>query len=108
MRDPFSEPRGQSVAKIILQQLGGTGRLTAMIGAHSFVSQSHGVQFKFKARAQDGINAVVVSLFPSDTYRGELYRIRARQAKLVASYDDVYAESLRHVIESRTGLALSL
>ena len=108
MRNPFSEPHGQSVGKIILQQLGGTGRLSAMIGAHSFVSQSRGVQFKLKAKALGGVNAIVITLEPSDTYRLEFFRIRARHPTLVAEYDNVYADGLRGIIERQTGLALSL
>ena len=38
------------VAKTILQQLGGAGRLQLMVGAYNFVAYPNGVAFKFKNR----------------------------------------------------------
>ena len=45
-----------TVANTILAQLGGAGRLTSMIGAHSFVGDEKSLTFKYRARAEDGSN----------------------------------------------------
>jgi len=44
-----------TIANTILAQLGGTGRLSAMLGAHSFIgSADNALTFKFKARVSLG------------------------------------------------------
>ncbi len=48
----------QTIASIILAQLGGAHRLTAMIGARDFVDCGDALTFRFSARALYGINRV--------------------------------------------------
>lgn len=96
-------------AEIILQQLGGKGRLTAMIGAHTFVGAPGGsVQFRFRAKAKDGINFVRVSLQSDDTYRLEMLRLSGINSWHKADIAGLHAGDLRRIIENRTGLYLSL
>ena len=47
------------VAKTILEQLGGAGRLQVMTGAYNFVAYPNGVSFKFKNRK---VNYVKITL----------------------------------------------
>lgn len=59
--------KSQEVALTILSQLGGSGRLSAMIGAHTFTSDTNSLSFKIKARAKNGIKGIRITLDPSDT-----------------------------------------
>ena len=96
------------VANTILAQLGGAGRLGAMVGAHSFVGDERSLTFRIKARAKGGIKAIKVTLDPSDTYSVRFVAIRGTKVRAVAELDDVHAENLRECIEHETGLVLSL
>ena len=103
-----TNPSDLTVANTILSQMGGTGRLSAMIGAHSFVGDENSVSFRFKARARNGANAFHVTLDPSDTYTIKFLKIRKLEVKTVKELDDVYAEDLKRIFEDETGLRLSL
>jgi hypothetical protein len=96
------------VGHTIFQQMGGAGRLRAMIGAKDFGVGENVAQFKWAAKARNGANSIRIVLDPSDTYTMEFYKIRAGNAKLVKSFSDVYADSLKRIFESETGLYLSL
>lgn len=100
------------VATTILAQLGGMGRLRAMLGAHSFTGGKDRLTFKFKAKAQNGINAIVVILDSHDTYTVEFWAWKTRNGmknfERAGCVDDVYCDRLRSVIETMTGLRLSL
>jgi hypothetical protein len=100
-----------TVAQTILAQLG-ANRFLAMTGAKDLMSRPRGVQFKLPARfARDGINCVTITLLPSDTYHVnflKLGRAPLFNATLVSESTDVYADSLRDVFTSATGLAVSL
>lgn len=96
----------QNIASIILVQLGGSGRLTAMIGARDFLDCGDALTFRFSARGKGGINRVKVRLAEDDTYTVTFYK--GRLADQVAEVDGIYADGLREAIENRTGLALSL
>ena len=103
------------VANAILAQLGGAGRLKAMIGAHCFVGsdQDRDVEIWFKARASNGANRVRVQLHPNDTYNVEFVRVRRGRdglpvRSIVHTSYLVYAEDLRPIFEAETGLRLSL
>jgi hypothetical protein len=101
------------VAQTILQQIGGAGRLSAMIGARNFVAAPDALSFTFAARGRDGIRGVRVILTPADLYDVEFIRVGRPTATYIGRHvletvEGVYAEDLRRVIEDRTGLALSL
>jgi hypothetical protein len=101
------------VAQTILQQLGGAGRLSAMIGARNFVAYHDALSFTFAARGRDGIRAVRVILTPADLYTVEFIKVgRPTSAYIgrhvVETVEYVYADMLRATIEQRTGLALAL
>jgi hypothetical protein len=97
-----------SVAEIILSQLGGAGRLTAMIGAHSFTSDGPALCFKFKAKAKNKAKAVKVTLASDDTYTLEMWSMRGLDCKKVTELDGLYCDNLKRAIESETGLYLSI
>jgi hypothetical protein len=98
----------QEIAQTIVSQLGGN-RFLAMTGARDLVAIERGVQFWLPSNfALDGINQVVVVLEESDTYAVTFYKRRGLNLKEVARHELVYAEQLRALFESQTGLALSL
>ncbi len=63
-----------TVANEIARQLGGTGRLKAMIGAHKFWGDENKLRFKFGG-CGNRFNTCVITLDRgSDTYILEIYR----------------------------------
>lgn len=100
-----------TVASTILHQLSGfpnTGRLSAMIGAKSFVYDERSLKFKWSAKAKNGANTVIIQLDPSDTYSIEFWNVRGAKSRLVKSVDSVYGDQLRDYFEYATGLRTSL
>ena len=97
--------------QVILQQLGGQGRLRAMLGA-SF-SQADGgrtLEMKFPNRLRSRPNFIRIRYEPGpDTYVVEFWRVdRFGPGKKLRELDDVYADSLKEIIERETGLYLNL
>lgn len=97
-----------TVANTIVSQMGGSGRLVAMIGACNFTGTEKSVSFRFKARAKNSSNGLKVTLDPSDTYTVEFISVRGASLKIKESLSDIYAEDLIRIFESKTGLYLSL
>ena len=97
-----------NIAKTIIAQMGGTGRLSAMVNAKRFLILDAGVQFTFSGKR--GMNKVVVKLTPADTYDMEFWYINSRSAKCEkkAEYKDVYFDMLIELFEKTTSLYLSL
>lgn len=98
-------------ANAILQQLGGAGRLKAMIGAKHFMGGKNSLSFKFPNRSRSKPNYVTITLESSDTYTVEFHRVSLKSAantKLTSKHEHVYVEDLRPLFEEKTGLRLSL
>jgi hypothetical protein len=93
------------VAQTILQQLGGN-KFIAMTGAKSFVGGTDRLMFSLPANfAKGGINKVRITVTPADLYNVEFMKIRGVQSvKVIAEVDGVYAEDLRRIFTSETGL----
>lgn len=96
-----------TVAKTIAEQLGGTGKLHAMIGAHAFTGGANNLLFMFKARAKNGANVVDIILNGMDTYDVAFYKMRGSKHSVVSKETDIGCENLKQYIESETGLYLS-
>jgi len=88
--------------------MGGDRRLAAMIGARNFVAREDGIQFKWGARAKNGANAISIDLTPDDTYTVTFWKGRGANTKKVETFDTVYADQLKRLFETVTGLYLSL
>lgn len=97
-----------NVAETILSQLGGSGRIRAMVGAHTLVNEGDALSFQIKARAQNGIKKIKIRLAPSDTYVVSFMTVRKGDVKVVSEVEDVYVDSLKRVLETTTGLYFSL
>lgn len=94
------------IAKTILQQMNGMGRLKCMIGAYNFADHGDGVSFRFKGSKI--ANYIKVVLDDADTYSVELGKIWGHQYKVKKSYDSIYNDQLVRILERDTGLYLSL
>ena len=104
----MSEPEDRAIAIEIVRQIGGFGPLRAMIGAKDIMAIPRGLKFRWAAKSKNGANAVRVILAPSDTYAVEFWSLRGLNSKLIKSFDDIYADSLRELFERETGLYLRL
>jgi len=93
------------VALTILGQMGGAGRVKAMIGA-SYLQVPNGVGIKWPSRTPGRGNYVEVVLDPSDTYNVTFYNIRGGGKRVVKEYTFVYAEDLVRLFEGQTGYYL--
>lgn len=96
------------VGKTILQQMGGLGRITAMLGAKNIVLSDNGVSFRWPNKERAKGNAVRITLDPSDTYTMEFLNVSGSSAKTVKKYTDVYNDQLVDIFEKQTGWYLSL
>jgi len=96
------------VAQTILDQMGGTRRISLMVGASGFIGDTCSVQFSFKGSRK--MNKIIVKLNEWDTYDIEFWKINARKGEFtrVSEARDVYFDQLISVFESETGLYLSL
>lgn len=98
----------QKVAKTILKQMGGMGRLRMMISAHNFAAEDNALSFHFKGSRT--VNVCKVVLEPSDTYRMELWHINSRtfETEKRSDIDGLYFDMLVNTFEEETGLFLSI
>lgn len=109
-----------SPAEIAASQIG--RRAFVMMGAKNIVTDGSTLRFDVGSNAK-GITAISIELDPSDTYTVRTFKGRPASTKLdmktgefvtrggrklVDAVSFVYAENLRTVIESATGLYLSL
>lgn len=111
---------GNSPADIILQQLGGAGRLKAMIGVKQFMSDNGGktLILSFPNRAKGKANYVKITLTNRDLYDVEFGRkgmkkdkglgIKMPVYKKLKTVKGVYNDMLKNMFEKETGLRLSL
>lgn len=96
------------VAETILEQLGGN-RFVVMTGARSFLADGNALRFRLPSNfASHGINAVSVTLNGADTYDLVFSKARGSSVTEVASVTHVYADQLRDVFRSETGLDTTL
>jgi hypothetical protein len=97
-----------AIANEILRQLGGGGRLKAMIGMHGQVALDSGLQFSFKGSRK--YNKCIIRLDGSDTYTFELWQFSPKHLTCTLKYTNsgVYNDMLVGLFESLTGLYLSL
>lgn len=110
------------IANTIIKQMGGSGRLGAMIGARNFLALKSGVRFDFKMNSK--MNRCQIELNSMDTYDVKFYKNCkitgnektieamdkkiAKSQKVVEAIDGIYNDMLKPIFESTTGLYLSL
>lgn len=97
-----------SVARTILEQMGGTGRLVAMAGAKGFVYDANAVSFKFPNRDRNRPNYCKVELAADDTYTVTFGRIVKWDLRSASTVEGIYWDQLVELFENATGIYLSL
>jgi hypothetical protein len=92
----------------ILEQMGNANRLGAMIGARDFLALDAGLQFKFAGSKT--ANCVKIELNDADLYDVAFYKVKrgGLEFAVVQENSNVYADQLRRLFETTTGLYLSL
>jgi hypothetical protein len=110
----------EAAADTTLKQLGGAGRLKAMIGAKDFMSDNGGrtLMFKFPNKGASKPNYVEITLTGGDDYdiqfgritskKDKVYGVRTPVLKKLKKYTGIYADQLKKIFEKETGLYLSL
>ena len=94
-----------TVANTIRDQIG--GRALTMMGAYHLAGSEDSLTFKFKGCRK--LNTLKVTLDKAtDTYRVQFGKLRKLNHDWVREFDGVYVDMLHELIESETGLALSL
>lgn len=94
------------VANTILAQLGGAGLLAMMCGCKNFVGGSNSLTFKVGTNEKK-VTAMVITLDPTDTYTVAVFKGRGIGMAKSEELSDVYAEDLKRIFESSTGMYLS-
>ena len=99
-----------TVANAIITQLGGSGRLRAMLNAKQFVALScgYGVRFKFSNPKRSLPNYIEIRLNGKDLYDVSFGRTVKYDVKPLSESKDVYASGLRDLFERTTEMYLSL
>lgn len=112
--EPTSYTRQErlEIANTILTQMGGNGRLTAMIGMHNPMTLDSPAGLKFNFRGSRKANICQVIYNPgSDTYDFELYYytpVRYEDCPKVYEAQGVYCDMLKELFSNFTGLDLHL
>lgn len=94
------------VAQTIADQIG--RRALFMMGAKNLVGDATENSLRFQISDCREISHIIVKLEVADTYTVTFIKTRGINFKTVATVEDVYADNLHAVIESQTGLRLSL
>jgi hypothetical protein len=98
------------VISAIIDQLGGQQIFAMAFAWATHDDRSITLRIARGLKAKDGINALIIRLEPSDTYRVEFWRLSkmAASTRPIDQLDGVYGDQLRELIEQRTGLYLAL
>ena len=103
----MSKERTKAIAIIIFQQLGGYYKVNAMIGIESLVYCENGIQFKVKCKGSKA-NFIRIIVNALDLYDVEFGNIKGEAYKQNNVFKNIHCEDLKDLIESETGLYLSL
>jgi hypothetical protein len=96
-------------AQTVLSQMGGTGKLSAMVGAKDFMRGNNpdGTPFvSFKFKGCERCNFVRITLAPDDTYTVSFGKIAGMKFLTGPVYEGTYADRLIPTFEQHTGLYL--
>ena len=103
-------------ADVTLKQLGGSRRLTAMIGAKHYMSDNDGRTLQFKHMAgRNKSNFIEITLNSLDLYDVKFIKIGRRSKNnpcgtvtTVSEINNVYGDQLKSLFVRETGLAITL
>lgn len=96
-----------SVARTILDQMGGMGRIRCMTGAKNFVDHGTGVSFQFPNKLRSKPNVMKVDYDEgADLYTVTWGRVGKFQYTELKVVEGVYCDMLIEMFERETGLYL--
>lgn len=90
----------------IIELLGGIYKLNAMLGVKNLVFISFGLQFQIKVRGK--ANFIRICVNDNDLYDIEFGNIKGTAYLQKSKFENIFFDDLRKLIESETGLYLSL
>lgn len=90
---------------VLVNQLGGIGKLKIMIGATGFIKSASSLSFSFKGSRV--ANRVQISI-KNDLYTIIFYKQRGVNCPIVKEFHDIGVEQLKPTIENFVKLRLSL
>lgn len=96
----------KEIALVILSQLGGLGRLNAMLGIKQVTIVDNGVSIKYKISSP--VNFIKIQLNGIDLYNIEMGKIWGLNYKIVKNIDNVFVEDIKTIIEDTCKVRLSL
>jgi hypothetical protein len=96
-----------TTANTILTQIGGN-KFLAMTGAKNLLDLNGGLQFDLPRGAKNKASKVRIVLDDSDTYTVTFFKKQKWDFLPISSREDVYADMLRDVFTSETGLRCTL
>ncbi len=99
------------ITNTIINQMGGLGRLVAMVGASNFITTDNPAGLRFQFSGSKKANICKITLLASDTYKFELFkytRVKYAHCPVVYEVEGVYDDMLKSVFEQETGLYLTL
>ena len=109
----YTDKEKIEIANTIIRQMGGAGRLKAMIGAKDIYALDSGVQFRFMGSKK--ANKVKIDYTPDDLYTMTFIKVGRLNKKTfdikvdtVETFEGIYNDQLKPIFEETTGLYLSL
>ena len=96
----------QEIAQTILNQLGGN-KFIVMTGAKQLAHGDKSLMFKI-GRNSSKANQITIKLEENDTYSVTFHSFRKMELKDLKKYEGVYADNLKSIFETYTGMATSL
>lgn len=95
-----------NVATTIIQQIGGN-KAIAMMGAKNLGYTEKSLQFQI-GKNSGGITHIIIELNGLDLYNVEFVKMRNLNRNTVKLSENVFASDLKKLIETTTGMYLSL
>lgn len=106
-----NQERAVEISNTIISQLGGN-KFKAMTGAKNFsykIEENFNTTLTFKiGQNSKRVNHVKITLNASDLYDVQFLYCSVKGIKVLSSLEGVYAEDLRDIFETNTGLYTSL
>lgn len=99
---------GYDMAQVTLSALGGSNRLSAMIGAKHFTYDNDTGCTTFHFQMCPKANIVSFELTPLDEYKITFFKLKKFGVEKVKEIEGIYIEQLRDIFEDFTGLYLTL
>lgn len=91
----------------IARQMGGIGRLQAMLGA-TVLRTDRGLAIRWPSKQRAKGNYVSIVLNDQDTYDMVFSSVAGAKVKTVATYSGIYADGLVDAFERQTGYRIKL